>query len=336
MTIHVDPIRRNVKFGLFQDKALSWNADGLHVTQFFNTLSIFFPAGERFFIQSVRNYRDEITDAKLKEQISAFIGQEGFHTREHEAYNAALIAAGMPLETLDAIVVRTLETVKKLPRSFQLAVTVALEHLTAVLGDMLLSNPELLAGADERYAAIWKWHAIEETEHKAVCFDAYEQVVGKGVNAYAQRTLAFVLANAIFWSLFLPFYAAMLRRSGGLTKVGGWLKVGNMLFGKPGVMRRVLPDWADFFRPGFHPWMHDNRQFLESAQALTAQIAAFHAASAAPAVAPASVSAAASAKKANVTAKAKATAKADAGTNAPPAATPAAASNAKSPRPAAH
>lgn len=277
MSINVDPIRRNVKFGLPQDKVLTWNDEGLHITQFFNTLSIFFPAGERFFIQSVRNYRDEITDPHLKEQISAFIGQEGFHTREHEAYNAALVAAGMPIDTLDSIVVNLLEAVKKSPRSFQLAATVALEHLTAVLGDMLLSNPELLDGADERYAAIWKWHAIEETEHKAVCFDAYEQVLGKGVNAYLQRTAAFIIANALFWSLFLPFYASMLSKSGGLTKVGGWLKVANVLFGKPGIMRRVLPDWADFFRPGFHPWMHDNRQFLATAQALTDKIAGFQA-----------------------------------------------------------
>lgn len=275
MNIQVDPIRRNLKFGLPQQKALDWNPDGLHVTQFFNTLSIFFPAGERFFIQSVRNYSKELTDPVLKEQVSAFIGQEGFHTREHEAYNAALVAAGMPIETLDRIVVNILEVVKKLPRSFQLATTVALEHLTAVLGDMLLSNPALLQGADERYAAIWQWHAIEETEHKAVCFDAYEQVLGKGVNAYAQRTVAFLLANAIFWSAFLPFYVAMLSRSGGVTKVSGWLKVGNVLFGKPGIMRRVLPEWADFFRPGFHPWMHDNRQYLESAKALTAQVAGF-------------------------------------------------------------
>lgn len=285
MNINVDPIRRNVKFGLAQDKVLNWNREGLHVTQFFNTLSIFFPAGERFFIQSVRNYRDEITDPHLKEQISAFIGQEGFHTREHEAYNDALVAAGMPIETLDRIVVNILELAKKSPRSFQLAATVALEHLTAVLGDMLLSNPALLQGADERYAAIWQWHAIEETEHKAVCFDAYETVLGKGVNAYAQRTTAFVLANVIFWSAFLPFYAAMLSRSGGVSKISGWLKLGNILFGKPGIMRRVLPDWADFFRPGFHPWMHDNRQFLDNAKALTEQIATFQAAATASAAA---------------------------------------------------
>ena len=67
MTIQVDPVRRNLKFGLPAGKALSWNPGGLHITQFYNTLSIFFPAGERFFIQSVRNYRQEITDPQLKE-----------------------------------------------------------------------------------------------------------------------------------------------------------------------------------------------------------------------------------------------------------------------------
>ena len=154
MTIQVDPVRRNLKFGLPAGKALSWNPGGLHITQFYNALSIFFPAGERFFIQSVRNYRQEITDPHLKEQVSAFIGQEGFHTREHEEYNEALVAEGMPIEAMDALVVRLLELVKKAPRSVQLAATVALEHLTAVLGDMLLRNTELMEGVDPHYSAI--------------------------------------------------------------------------------------------------------------------------------------------------------------------------------------
>lgn len=275
MTINIDPIRRNLKFGLPKGKALTWNPAGEHVTQFYNTLSIFFPAGERFFIQSVRNYRDEITGKHLKAQISAFIGQEGFHTREHEEYNDALRAAGMPIDQLDNIVVNILDTVKKLPRPMQLAVTVALEHLTAVLGDMLLRNEFLLEDAEPHYAAIWNWHALEETEHKAVCFDAYEQVVGKNAAAYALRVSTFVLANVIFWSLFLPFYTSMVSKSGGVMNVRGWLKLANLLAGKPGIMRRMLPDWLDFFRPGFHPWMHDNRHFLDKADALMAQVAAF-------------------------------------------------------------
>lgn len=275
MSINIDPIRRNLKFRLPRGKALSWNPDGLHVTQFYNTLSLFFPAGERFFIQSVRNYKGEITGDQLKAQISAFIGQEGFHTREHEEYNDALREAGLPVDRLDRIVVAVLEAVKKLPRPAQLATTVALEHLTAVLGDTLLRDDELLKGADPRFAAIWKWHAIEETEHKAVCFDTYEQVVGTGAEAYALRVFAFALANVIFWSLYFPFYAAMLNKSGGLFNVKGWLRLASFVGGKPGVLRRVLPEWLDFFRPGFHPWKHDNRAYLEQAEALMQEVESF-------------------------------------------------------------
>ncbi|MCK0155387.1 metal-dependent hydrolase [Alcanivorax sp. S6407] len=275
MTIQVDPIRRNLKFGLPKDQALSWNPAGLHVTQFFNTLSIFFPAGERFFIQSVRHYRKEIVGDELKEQISAFIGQEGFHTREHEEYNEALVAAGMPVEAMDKLVVNLLELVKKTPRSFQLAATVALEHLTAVLGDVLLRNDTLLEQVEPHFSAVWRWHAIEETEHKAVCFDAYEQVMGKGVQAYGLRVAAFLIANLLFWSLYVPFYTVMVAKGGGLLKLKGWGKVLNLTLGRPGVLRRALPDWLDFFRPGFHPWMHDNRHFLDQAEALVNEVSNF-------------------------------------------------------------
>jgi predicted metal-dependent hydrolase len=128
---------------------------------------------------------------------------------------------------------------------------------------------------DPQYSAIWRWHAIEETEHKAVCFDAFEQVVGKGIQAYGLRVGAFLLANALFWSLFVPFYTVMVAKGGGLLNLKGWWKVINLAVGRPGVLRRALPDWLDFFRPGFHPWMHDNREFLDQAEALMDEVAAF-------------------------------------------------------------
>lgn len=280
MTSLIDPIRRNLKFGLPKDKAVSWNPSGLHVTQFYNTLSIFFPAGERFFIQSVRHYRNEITDDKLKAQVSAFIGQEGFHTREHEDYNDVLTEAGMPIEQLDKLVVLVLDTVKKLPPKWQLATTVALEHLTAVLGDTLLRDEDLLKGADPHFSAIWRWHALEETEHKAVCFDAYEMLAGKNISSYALRVFAFSVANIIFWSLYAPFYVRMLATSTGgvknLLNVKGWLKLANFVAGKPGVLRRIAPEWLDFYRPSFHPWMHDNSQYLEQADDLVKEVNSFN------------------------------------------------------------
>ena len=75
MTSLIDPIRRNLKFGLPKDKALTWNPSGLHVVQFYNTLSIFFPAGERFFTPTVlaevtteMAVTDEMIDIAVKTQ----------------------------------------------------------------------------------------------------------------------------------------------------------------------------------------------------------------------------------------------------------------------------
>ena len=44
-----------------------------------NALSTTFPDGERFFIDSVRNFQDQIKDPKLQKDIRAFIGQEANH-----------------------------------------------------------------------------------------------------------------------------------------------------------------------------------------------------------------------------------------------------------------
>jgi predicted metal-dependent hydrolase len=27
----------------------------------------------------------------------------------------------------------------------------------------------------------------------------------------------------------------------------------------PGILRQIFPAWLSFFRPGFHPWQHDDR-----------------------------------------------------------------------------
>lgn len=91
MKMHIMPIRRNLKFHVPDEKVLNWHSWGPTVTQFFNTLSLFFPEGERFFINSVRKYRDRIDDPELQEAVRAFIGQEAMHGREHEDYNQKMV-----------------------------------------------------------------------------------------------------------------------------------------------------------------------------------------------------------------------------------------------------
>ena len=263
------PIRRDLKFKLPADKMRCWNPRGVHVSHFFNTLSIFFPSGERFFIDSVRNYRERITDAELQKAVTAFIGQEAMHGREHIEYNNALVASGMPADTMERLVIRLLNTAKKiLPKADQLAVTIALEHFTAILADILLREPKLLEGSEPRFASLWRWHALEETEHKAVAYDVYQTVIGKGPGAYLRRCVALAALTVIFWGLVIPFHLEIMRREGGLFDFGGWWNLFKFHWISPGALRRIIPAYFDYYRPGFHPWQHDNRRFLVELDAL--------------------------------------------------------------------
>jgi len=246
--------RRNKSFHLNPDKVLDWNKNGVFVSQIFNTLSIFFPAGERFFIDSVRSHRHKILDTELFDKISVFIGQEGFHSREHDIMNECLVEAGMPVKELEEEVIMLLDKFRKhLPERTKLAMTSALEHMTALLADGLLSDPRYLEGSDPSYKAMWEWHALEEIEHKAVAFDVYKKIYGDGALTQIDKTVAFSIVNLLFWAQLANFYRKMIAASGLTADVRGWKKTYNTLFGEPGLFRKMTPKWVKFLSPEFHP-----------------------------------------------------------------------------------
>jgi uncharacterized protein len=256
------PVRRDLQFPLDPHKACDWHPEGPAVSLFFNTLSLFFPHGERFFIHSVRHYRDRITDPELQQAVTAFIGQEAMHGREHEDYNALCHAAGLPVKRQEARVYRLLERAKRRFPALQLSVTIALEHLTAIMANALLSRPQLIDGADAHYKALWNWHALEETEHKAVAFDVYRAAVGTGFRAYLLRALGLISATFMFWSQFYVFYTQNLIAAGHGRNGRIWWQSFRWQWLAPAAMLRLIPGWLDYFRPGFHPWDQDNRHLL--------------------------------------------------------------------------
>jgi predicted metal-dependent hydrolase len=268
------PTQRNLHFRLDPEKIANWNKGSPHVSHFMNTLSLFFPVGERFFIDSVRHYRDRITDPELKKAVKAFIGQEAMHGREHEEYNDAMFAKVPATRSMEHFVEALLDRVKKLPKGWQLSATIALEHFTAILADALLTEPRILEDADPRYALLWRWHALEETEHKAVAFDVWEAVKGTGPRAYVERTAGLLLASLIFWSIAIPFFLRVLYHEKRLTDVKGWGELFHYAFGRVGTLRKLIGPWADYFRPSFHPWDHDNRELLDQLEPLAREVEA--------------------------------------------------------------
>ncbi len=266
-----DIVRRDLRFDLESADLRAWHPEGLHVAHFFNTLSIFFPEGEAFFIDSVRRHAERVRSPKLRAEVEGFLGQEAMHSREHRRYNRALAAAGLPAEALEKTVIAVLDVVRKYTSPAEhLAATVALEHFTAMMADLALRDEASLAGADPRLSAVWRWHAMEETEHKAVAFDVYREVLGEGALAYGRRAGAMLLASILFWTLYFRFHLRLVRSDRATGDASGWWRYFRFLWISPGVIRKLVLPWFSYFRPGFHPWQHDNSGLVASWRALYA------------------------------------------------------------------
>jgi len=253
--IHV----RNLRFKFDRQRVGSWHPQGVHVAHWFDVWSLFFPAGEAFFIESVRRFEDQIRSPTLRLQVRQFIGQEAIHGREHHFYNALLQEAGLPAQYLAKRVHNLLAWfAKRASAKTQLAVSVALEHITAISADAVLSDERLLQGCDPDYAALWWWHAIEETEHKAVAFAVYEEVSAADWLRYARRVGAMAGISSALVAGALAFHVILVARAGRLTDLRGWRQLLGFLFGDPGMLRGALRRYLDYFRWHFHPWQYDN------------------------------------------------------------------------------
>jgi len=227
-----------------------WHGGRKSVTTFLDNLSTFFPAGERFFIAAVRAHDKHVSDEALRAEVRAFCGQEGFHSREHTRYNELLAKQGYPVAELEREVQELLARVtKRAPARARLAITCALEHMTALMAHMLLADARALDGANAQMAALWKWHAAEENEHKAVAYDVYRAANGP----YGLRVATMIGATAIFWWRVFRHQARMMRVDGIAYSPREWWALFRYLFVEPGTLRGVFPLYLRYFRPGFHP-----------------------------------------------------------------------------------
>ena len=255
--------RRDLRFDIDERLPRHWHGGDPYISRFFDGLSIMFPEGERFFIDSVRHYRNRIEDPKLLEQVRGFIGQEAMHSREHKEYNDNLQAQGLRAEVLEGRVRKLLGFVRRhVPHREQLAATCALEHFTAILADVALRDPEVLADVDPVYHALWTWHAIEETEHKAVAFDVYKAMF-PGRKGYLRRVSTMASTTIMFLWRILRHHVHLLRQDGQLRNLRSFARCFRFLWIRPGFLRKMIPAYFAYYRPGFHPWQHDNRRYVE-------------------------------------------------------------------------
>lgn len=267
------PVRRmDFKFG---DVPRYWAKGDAGITHFMTALSSLFPEGEQFFVNSARAVRNDpkLADPRLQKEISAFIGQEAMHSKEHLAFNASAQAYGYDVRTLEqrtgkvirygvAISTKLLKPFGFTKEMIDLTGTCALEHFTSTIAEELLSNPNIQAMfEDETMYNLWMWHAVEENEHKAVAFDVFVGMYGSGAKAYFMRSLALVIAMSLIFITQSYFTATLLKTDGKLT----WRDTKYMIrfmYGANGFMTRQIPTLLSFLKPNFHPNDLDTTELL--------------------------------------------------------------------------
>lgn len=262
--ITIEP--RNRKFELQRALATDWFDNDPFLTAIFNAMSMSFPSGEKNFIDSIRHYEDQIKDPKLLNEIRGFYQQEGIHSREHRRYNKILCEQrGYDHDTMEGVYLDTQAKAEENPDvtpKVMLASTLALEHFTASMAEIMLSG-SFMDNVEPTIKELWLWHCVEELEHKSVAFDVFNQISGSN----KMRTTMMKISIMMLLRNVTKVAMKMLRHDKQLWKWKTLKSMRHFFFGKTGFIRLYLPAHKEYFRADFHPWDFDSKDLINEWQA---------------------------------------------------------------------
>ena len=260
---------RQLKIDLSKGFARHWHGGDAFKSQHFNALSMSFPSGEQSFIDAVRECVELLPrmpdNEALHDTVAQFIGQEATHRHIHARYNAELAKQGLINGWEQRIAARLAFGHKRSIKPIHLlAITAAYEHLTAVLSDYLLRIDHVMAGADPAMRTLWRWHAAEETEHRAVAFELYQAMGGN----YRWRLRWFIYALVLFMADSGRQTVNNLWHDGTLFKPATWWSAARFYWGRNGMIWNCTGPLLAYFRRDFHPDQEARRDPREHAKTL--------------------------------------------------------------------
>jgi uncharacterized protein len=255
--LNVQP--RDIRFELEDARKGHWLGGDPVGTAVFNALSLTFPDGERLFMDAVRNYRHLLT-GKLLEGAKGFIAQEAIHSREHHHLNSLIDRERYPVAEIEDMVRARVKMARERGKMGMLLSTIALEHFTAMMAEMHARHRDLFDGAPAGVEQLWRWHAMEETEHKAVAYDVFLEVTKDWppLKRYMARCRVMALVTLMF-TRNISRYAARLLEADGYAPEAALKAVKRFVWGRRGIFRRGWKTYFAWYRPGFHPWDQDDR-----------------------------------------------------------------------------
>ncbi|MCU4496185.1 metal-dependent hydrolase [Acinetobacter ursingii] len=252
----VDPVVRSKLDFKLEDVPRFWFAGDPFRTRVFDALSLTFPDGERYFIECVRLFRDKIQDPDLQARVADFIKQEAQHGIAHDIMNQLMKEQGMPVEQFTTTLKKIFrfELTKRSPQ-YNIAMTAAAEHLTALMAETFYSKRATLQEVHPYVRALLAWHSIEEMEHRDVAFDVMQQV---GEVPEATRKFALAITTALMLGFTLYRANVMLRCDGfnGRQRLQLFRKGLPWFLGRKGILTTMKKEYLDWYKSDFHPSQH--------------------------------------------------------------------------------
>ena len=136
---------------------------------------------EPFFVKSLRRVIDRIGDDALREEVDRFSRQEAQHYQRHIDFNKAVYAHGYPgLEQRVDRLKRDFEGfLADKDDRFRIGYIEGFESYTTQFALQILASGLYDHRRTTRAIGnLFKWHMLEEVEHRNVAFDVYEHLFG--------------------------------------------------------------------------------------------------------------------------------------------------------------
>jgi predicted metal-dependent hydrolase len=243
-----------------------WSNDDPVLTHFLNAFQETFPEGERLFIDAALDCRDKYSAKKpvgeeLLEDFKLFARQEVNHGKIHQLWTDELIREGYEgMAAFDEEMKEFRDRFRKRHSpKYRLAFTAAAEHYTASLAHMFIHVlPKLLTNSKLPYRSVLLYHAMEELEHKSVCFDLFQHFSGN----YFIRFFAFLHLSYDLFRRVSDRLRYLLKKDGLWDKKYKQLTK-QFFFGKQGIVKKFSPRIISYLNPWFHPWKNDDRGLVD-------------------------------------------------------------------------
>jgi len=230
---------------------LDWGKPDSFVTAFMGALSMSFPVGEDFFIESIKRSHASLPD-DLKEkwgsEVNRFYKEEQTHSRAHTIYNEKICSEFNFVNLWGAWAEKRIAKMDDRDVRHYSASVAATEHLTTVLGAWLLINKHILENAPKETRNLWLWHANEELGHREIAIDLYRDLGGS--DEWRIKWMKIIYTVTIIDCFRQTMHNVW--RMGGFFKLSTWVNAYKLMFSKNGVMRWSYPYFKAYGQENYH------------------------------------------------------------------------------------